>query len=290
MHTAVNGSYRSLFVALLIACAPAVRTPGPSAPVPATPEQKAEQPSATLSWSFSYLAGVTSYRVIREAVIQNQPDSGSVRTGTASNVTHESLTLERIGDTIHFAIAADTFATTTKDSTVPVETPILPVRLAGNWVNNGLMIPTDTVTAGCNPVESVLASDLHNLLVTFPAPLTRGMAWSDSVRLSGCQGTIPTVANISRVYTVSGDTIFDGSPVVIVERRDTIQAEGEGAQQQHQLHLRAVGSGTALYYLDPGTGRVAQLITTHEIGVTITASGKSHHFRQSLKQEFVLAH
>ena len=288
MRTAIYNTSRSFFLGLVVACAPAIRVPGPPTPIPAIPEQEEEQPPSNMSWSFAYRAGVSSYRVTREASIENQTDSGTTSEAT-SNVTHELLSLERIGDTIQFVIAADTFATTAHNPARVVQTPMVPARLTGSWVNDSLKLVADTVSGSCSPVQSALASDLHNLLTVFPTQLTRGMTWSDSVRITGCQGMIPTVAQISRVYTVSGDTLYEGSSLVVVQRRDSIEADGEGAQQQHQLHLAAAGTGTALYYLDPATGRVTRLTTTQEIGMTVTASGKSHRFKQNLKQEFVVA-
>lgn len=290
MRTAASGFCHSLLLGFLLACASATRNPAPgsSAPVPTTPDEAGQAPPAATTWSFSYLAGVSSYRVEREASIQNQSDSGTVQQET-SNLTHELLTLERIGDTVQFTITADTFATSIRNSAVPTQVPTLPSSLAGVWTNDSLLIIADSLAATCNPVESALASDLHNLLVSFPSQLSRAMAWSDSVRLDGCQGGIPTIAQIKRYYRVSGDTVYEGSRLVIVDRTDAILAKGDGAQQQHRLLLSAIGSGSGRYYLDPVTGRVARLSTTQDIGLTITASGKSHNFRQRLKQEFVLA-
>jgi hypothetical protein len=77
-------------------------------------------------------------------------------------------------------------------------------------------------------------------------------------------------------------------PVLVIQRADFIQAEGEGAQQQHRLLLTAVGTGNATYYVDIGTGHVVHLTVNQDIDLTVTASGRANHFRQNARQEFTL--
>jgi hypothetical protein len=113
------------------------------------------------------------------------------------------------------------------------------------------------------------------------------MTWQDSVELKGCQGMIPTTANIDRVYTVTGETVYNGIPAVAIQRRDSIHAHGEGAQQQHQMIISAAGSGGALIYLSISSGRILGVTTTQDLDLSISASGRTHHFKQSLKQELV---
>jgi hypothetical protein len=85
-----------------------------------------------------------------------------------------------------------------------------------------------------------------------------------------------------------GESIYESRPVVVVQRTDTIQAEGEGAQQQHPLKLNAGGTGKAIYYLDTKDGYVVRLTADQELNLTITTSGKAHQFRQSSRQDFRL--
>jgi hypothetical protein len=87
---------------------------------------------------------------------------------------------------------------------------------------------------------------------------------------------------------VAGEAVYEGRPVVLVQRSDTIQAHGEGAQQQHPLKLDATGTGNAVYYLDPKDGRVVRLTADQELLLTITTSSKANQFKQSSKQDFRL--
>jgi len=162
------------------------------------------------------------------------------------------------------------------------------MQVTGTFSDSGLSIIRDDSNK-CNPVGSAIASDLHNLLTRFPARLSQGLAWRDSVSTAGCQAAIPTTSRILRSYVVSGEAVYEGRLVLIVQRADSIQAQGEGAQQQHPLTLDARGTGSAVYYLDTKDGRVVRLTAGQELILTITTSGNPHQFKQSSKQDFRLS-
>jgi hypothetical protein len=77
-------------------------------------------------------------------------------------------------------------------------------------------------------------------------------------------------------------------PVLVVQRADTIHAEGEGAQQQHRMVVTADGAGSATYYLDTRAGHVIHLTVDQNFDLMVTASGRASHFRQTAKQDFTL--
>jgi hypothetical protein len=87
---------------------------------------------------------------------------------------------------------------------------------------------------------------------------------------------------------VIGESSYEGISAIVVQRTDSIQATGEGAQQQHRVLLDARGTGSAIYYLDINSGRVLHLSSSQDLNLVITASGKSSQFRESAKQEFAL--
>jgi hypothetical protein len=93
---------------------------------------------------------------------------------------------------------------------------------------------------------------------------------------------------MARSFIVSGEAVYEGRPVLLIQRSDTIQAHGEGAQQQHPLKLDATGTGSAVYYLDTSGGRVVRLTTGQELVLTVTTSSKPYHFKQSSTQDFRL--
>jgi hypothetical protein len=272
-------------VCLLAACtASTVPQPGRPIPSPSLPNPVPVS-SAAGPWTFTYAPGSIAYQISRSAGIESQSDSGSHR-GVSTNTTHESLTLEPAGDTIHFSAIVDTFSTTTQGTIGPVQSVPLPVQLSGSFIGDSLIISVDSIAGKCNPVSSALSADLHNLLVRFPVQLLQGSSWRDSVELTACQGMIPTTAHIARSYIVSGETVYQGEPVLVIQRTDSIHAHGEGAQQQHRVILDASGTGGALYYVSPRDGRVVRVNTGQDLDLSITASGRINRFKQSSKQEF----
>jgi hypothetical protein len=274
---------------LLIGCSSA-RTLPPASPIPVVPPPPVVVSPSASSWTFSHMPGAVRYQISRTAVIESQSDSGS-KQEVSTNITHELITLTPAVDsgTLLRAVV-DTFSTTTRGQIGPVQTAQLPVEVSGAFTTDSLVISSDTVTntGKCNPIRSALVSDLHNLLPRFPAQMTPGLAWRDSVNSGGCQAAIPTASRTTRSFIVSGEAIYEGQPVLLVQRSDTIQAHGEGAQQQHLLKLDANGTGSAVYYLNTRNGRVVRLTSGQELILTITASNKSHQFKQSSRQDFRL--
>lgn len=280
-----RGYLRLVMACGLAACAspgPPVRTAPPPSPV--VPESIITTPG---SWSFSLAPGTVAYRIQRTAAIE-QSDSVTTRE-ISTNSTYESITLEPASDTIRFTAAVDTFSTTTQGAIGAVQSTPLPLQVSGTLVADSLnVISADSIAGKCNPVETALITDLRNLLPRFPTPISTGSSWSDSTDSLGCQGSISTRTHVTRSYRVVGESTYEGTRILIVQRTDSIQATGEGAQQQHRLLLDAKGTGTATYYLDVNSGRVLHLSVSQDSNLTVMASGKTSHFRQNAKQEFAL--
>jgi hypothetical protein len=286
----LRGRTSSLFVVCLLVGCSSARTVPPGSPVPAIPPPPVVASPSASSWTFSHAPGAMRYQVSRSAAIESLSDSNS-RHEVSSNITHELITLAPGTDSgIVLRATVDTFATTTQGLIGPVQSAQLPIEVSGVFTADSLVIGNDTVTnAGkCNPIRSTLVSDLHNLLARFPAQLTPGLAWRDSVNSAGCQAAIPTTSQTTRSFLVSGEAVYEGRPVLLIQRSDTIQAHGEGAQQQHPLKLDASGTGSAVYYLNTTDGRVIRLTSGQELILTITTSSKLHRFKQSSRQDFRL--
>ena len=274
-----------LLIYFLIGCG----TTRTSAPITLPPPPVVNPSSSTSSWTFLYAPGALRYQVSRSAAIESQFDSSSNRE-ISTNTTRELITLTPAGDSgITFIAVVDTFSSTTQGLIGPVQPIQIPVEVSGIFADSGLTIRSDSSTNKCNPVSSAIVSDLHNLLIRFPAQLSQGLVWQDSVSTTGCQAAIPTISRTVRSYLVSGEANYEGRPVLIIQRTDNIQASGDGAQQQHPLRLSAGGTGSAIYYLDTKDGRVVHLIAGQELILTITTSGKSHQFKQSSRQDFTLS-
>lgn len=280
----------SVVLISLLGCARPTRTgqPLPQPPVSVTPVP-APGVQASQSWSFIYQAGIAPYRITRTATIESIADSISPMVSDSSaNIAHEVLALERIGDTIQFVLTVDTFATAAPERAGNPRAEVLPVEIKGQMTRDSLIFTRDSADIRCNPIASAAISDLHNLLVRFPAELISGMAWQDSVGFQGCQASIPTTVHITRSFRVMGPAPDTESDVVAVERSDSIHAHGEGAQQQHHVVLDATGSGTAVYYLSISDGRVLRASSDQGLDLTVTTSENTGRFRQKLKQELTL--
>jgi hypothetical protein len=88
---------------------------------------------------------------------------------------------------------------------------------------------------------------------------------------------------------VIGEVSYEGAPAIVIERRDTIHAHGEGAQQQHLVTIDVTGSGTALQYLSAASGRIIAVSVSQQLDLAIVTSGRTHHFRQDLKQDVTIS-
>jgi hypothetical protein len=280
-----KGSNWYFLACLAAACTTSTVPPaGQPIPSPALPNPAPLPPTAG-SWTFNYAPGAIRYQISRSATIENTSDTG-VHQEITTNATHESLSLERVADTVRFTAVVDTFSTITQGTIGPTQSVQLPVQLSGTLVNDSLIVETDSVTEKCSSVNSALLADLHNLLVHFPTPVSQESSWRDSVEVKTCQGMIPTIARITRSYIVSGEIPYQGDLLLVVQRTDSIQAHGEGAQQQHPLTLDATGTGNAVYYASPRDGHIVRLNTEQKLDLAITVSGKIHRFKQASKQDF----
>ena len=270
---------------LLLGCA------SPRPPQPTAPQPVATTPvpitATTSSWTLGFVPGTIAYQISRTGVVESRSDSVP-RRETAASSSHETIALEQTGDTIRFAATVDTFSTTAQGSVLPQQSAALPFRLSGFFTGDTIQISNTDMTDQCLAVATALITDIHNLLPQFPRSLSTTSRWNDSTNVVGCQGTIPIRSRVSHSYSVVGETSYENSPVLLIQRADSIHAEGEGAQQQHRLLLTAIGTGNATYYVDARTSYVVHLTVNQDIDLTITTSGKANHFRQNAKQEFSL--
>ena len=272
-----------------VACSGARSSP-PGAPSP-QPVSSVPQPAVpvaptTGAFSFKYAAGTIRYRISRSAAIETTGLDSRIHREISTNITNELLTLEPTDRATNFTAVIDTSATATQGLIGSVQSVQLPIQISGSFADSGLTINADATGSKCNTVSSMLVTDLHNLLVSFPEPLSTGVSWRDSVNVRGCQAGIPTFAHTDRSYIVSGDASYEGDPVLVILRTDTTRAKGEGGLQQHRISIDATGTGSALYYLDTETGRVVRLTIDQVLDISVTASAKLSQFRQNSKQEF----
>jgi hypothetical protein len=241
-------------------------------------------------WSFRYSPGTTSYRTTRVASIETQSDSGLHRE-ISTNTTNELISLETGSgvDTMLVSAVADSFSTTTQGRIGSVQLVQLPVRITATFSGNSITITGPAEMPKCDPVASMLASDLRNLLPSVPAQLAPGLSWVDSIQTSGCQAGIPTILNLRRSFLVSGEMSNQTQPLLVILRTDSISARGEGSQLQHRVALQAEGTGRATYHFDLVTGKVVELTTSQDLNLSFSASARTTRFHETSQQTFLLS-
>lgn len=253
--------------------------------MPASPPTPAVVPTSA-SWSFKYAPGTITYRISRSAAIESSNPDSVHRREISTNTTHEILTLEPTDQATNFTAVVDTFATTTQGLIGPVQPVQLPVHISGSITDSTVTINSEAGSEKCNAIGSMLATDLRNLLITFPGQLSSGVRWRDSTLVNGCQAGIPTSAHTTRSFVVSGEASYEGRSVLLITRADTTRAQGEGGLQQHRVSISATGTGAAVYYLDPIAGRIVRLTVDQIINLGLTTLSGQFQFRQESKQDF----
>jgi len=196
------------------------------------------------------------------------------------------LTIDSADQITKFTAVVDTFSSTTQGLLGPVQPVQLPVQISGSLTDSAVTINTETTSQRCSAIGSMLAIDLHNLLVPFPKELSSGVRWRDSTDLQGCQAGIPTSIRTTRSFVVSGEGSYEGRPVLLILRADTTTAQGEGGLQQHRVSIDAIGTGAAVYYLDVTVGQVIRLTVDQILNLTITTLTGKSQFKQDSKQDF----
>jgi hypothetical protein len=278
-----------LIGSLSLACSSTHRTPAPaSTPLPTVPTiipEISPDSGGKGPWTFAYTPGTVAYHITRTATIQRE-DSAVGQGGTSTNVTRELLTFVADTQGTSIVAVADSFTSTGQQSNHPVQ---LPAEVSGLFTSHALTIAKDSSDVGaCSTVHSLLTTDLRNLVIPLPDSLMPGLIWNDSVSFAGCQAGIPTSTSVARSFRVKGEVIYEGRPVLEILRTDSAHVDGEGGLEQHSLSIHAAGTGSALYYLDPSTGRVVRLTTDQTLTIGVVTLSNASHFRQTSKQEFLL--
>lgn len=286
----IRGIGCGLLAWLALGCAGGPSGSRPTAPLPIPSPQPSQLPvpvtAGAGAWSFKYSPGVLSYRISRTAAIESNGLDSARHREVSTNLTHESLTLEPTDQATNFTAVIDTFATTTQGLIGAVQPVDLPVQFSGSFTDSALVISNEARGERCNALGSMLVTDLHNLLIVFPAQMSAGMSWKDSLDVRGCQAGVPTSIHITRSYVVSGEAPYEGRTILLIQRADTTRAVGEGGLQQHRIAIDGSGTGTALYYLDTAAGRIVHLTVNQLLNLGVTASGRRFQFAQDSKQDF----
>lgn len=274
---------RSIVILLTTACA----TAPPAVPPSSISVPESIRPTDRGPWTFSYRTDTLRYQITRSASIDGQSDSIAHREISTNN-THEIVSLVVAGDTIRYNAVVDSFSTASQGSAGPVQPVSLPIVISGTVDSLGLNIDSTATEEQCNPVRSSLESDIRNLLISRPVQLSPGSSWRDSSVTATCLGSVPAKAIIIRRFLVTGITTYANEPAVEIERTDSISAQGQGRQNQHQLNIEISGTGSATYYISTRQSQLLHLAASEGLSFVVRSASRTHYLRESVKEEFNL--
>lgn len=137
----------------------------------------------------------------------------------------------------------------------------------------------------CSPLVSSILSDLHAVMTIYPTHLTPGFTWRDSTLITTCiTGGIQTRGRIIQLFRVIGERAFNTTRALLLQRLDSTYISGDGAEDNHQIHLEAKGTGTANIYISPIVAITLGVELSEKTEIAITNSGKTRRFIQEVTQ------
>jgi len=143
--------------------------------------------------------------------------------------------------------------------------------------------PVPTTGLACS-AQRALREKASHLLPKIPSPLQLEMTWTDSTTVDACSGTIPIELNTLTRYRVAGDTTYNGTTVLQIEKSTTFSAKGEGNDAQHRILLSASGTEIGILYFDTTAGVFAGSRTIQDTKIDITTSGHTTNFTQRVTE------
>lgn len=241
-------------------------------------------PSSRNSWSFKPKPTPQSYTSISNTNLEVSSDSGIVRDTLFTKVSF-TVTLNHVE--VPTAIAGIVEELTidggSQIGSINLGLTRLPLLFKGRIDQGRVSIePTDQSLAGIpcqNPASSIITS-IRNLVFLAPSELSKDKTWSDSVSAFGCRGSLPIQGTTVHTYRVVGEVGSLQKREVLIERTDRVSLTGEGAQGQHRILIKGLGSGSGKLHLDPLTGSLVTAENESRTVITVTSSGRSQQFIQ----------
>ncbi len=225
-------------------------------------------------------------------MLELQSDTAAMR-ATVTTSAGFTLSASRETGLTRIRGTLDSFSTQTNGRIVAADPPLaVPLAFTGRLVAGGFHLDSlngqAPGTGDCrNPGLNNL-SPLRQSLVAVPLTLAPGTAWVDSSTVTVCSGSVPLQLSAVKSYRVSGEGNRNGAPVIIIDRTDRFTASGEGTQGQHRVTVTTRGSGSAKVYVDRTTGFLNSSEGEQQAQVTITASGRTQAFIQTVKEQTVV--
>jgi len=165
----------------------------------------------------------------------------------------------------------------------------LPLLFEGELSSTALTISTKNSQATdniCSPFISSILGNLRAVSTVFPSHLTPGFTWKDSTVVTTCITTgLPTTRKTIHQFKVVGERGLNTTRAIFLQRLDSTYVSGDGIQDNHQIHLEGVGTGTANIYINPITAVTLKVELLDKLEITVTNSGRTRHFIQLVTQK-----
>ncbi len=278
-----------LFASVIIAGCRSTTVPSPVLQPTATASSNDTLTKSIGPWVLTPTRQLNTYHSISETTVHEVSNStihqNTIEISTTFTIsldqTHSPLTISGHIDTINFRLQ--------NQQSPENKTLGLPLLFEGELAPPVLTISmkkSQTPDGICSPFISSILGDLHAVVTIFPTRLVPSFTWKDSTLVTTCTtGGIPTTRRTIQQFTVVGERTFNTTRAVLLQRLDSTYISGDGAQSNHQIHLKGVGTGTANIYINPITAVTLGVDLSDKLEITITNSGRARHFIQEVTQK-----
>jgi hypothetical protein len=268
-------------------------TPGPEV-APSPSQQKSAETTNRSSprnsiWEFTPSEKSNVYRSTTTAII-HEVSTGGTRADTVKLNTRFTIRFNQFQTPTTVSGHIDNATVTqTRGPNSEANNPSPGIDFTGEVTNGELTVRPSTNQAECvSPVSSSLG-EIRSVISTFSRTLSLASVWTDSISATTCtSSSISTTLKALRSYRVLGEANYFGTQVLVLERTEITNFSGSGNQEQHQVEIRGIGTGTTRIYLDRTTGNTVAVENTQKVDTEVRSSGRLRHFIQDVTQKIEL--
>jgi hypothetical protein len=283
-----------LLIAPVLACVPKVTVPpvinGSIQPVVIPPIKH------TATWIFSPINSTQRYHSITKTRFQLDDSNQTDNQDSLSTITDFSATIDQLHTPLIITGHVDNILTNSGPKISTTSQKItLPITFSGAIVGGKVTLNITSSSATsfnhdlCSTPAEMVLGDIRTAITTVPSLLQLHSTWSDTITTTTCIGkTISADLEITRSYTVLGETDYTNMSLVLIRRLETTHINGTGTQGQHQIIIDGQGSGVSNFYLNPITGLIVITEAHHDSRITINTSGHLQHFSQNVTQNITI--
>ena len=258
-----------------------------------TPRQPARPQTGNRSWSFLPDSQPHHYSSVVTTLLELRTDTGTTKESLETTTDFTLAFSRSSSDSVPVRVTGSIDGLRLKGNGrtgQDTDFPFRPFSFSGQIDSGSLSLDSAggaafQIITACDSIGLNAVTGLNRNIVVLPRVVSTGMTWTDSSTVPGCSGGIPIQLTAVKSYRVIGET---GTPGTIeIGRNDRVRAVGEGAQGQHRVMIQAAGTGSARILIDRSSGMLSQMEGEQKTDVIVTASGRSQHFIQAVREKTV---